>query len=603
MKTTAFNYSRFAFNIIMKKKSTIIMPLLVLISSFVLGLVINFAINEKYLSLTSYLYAFAILIITVIFASIKALNIFKDFEQEGLELITLSKPLSRSNLVLGKLLTLTYFGLIWSGVLTISALLALYGVYSINYWILYSLLYLFVGLCAYLLISLITSLIANKLNQKIAITLPLAFFIPLSLGGALLSINSTTNINNAAYFINKKYPYHLAGNEANVEPFFINNNKDELLILPNGLNNEQFSKQQHQYLNDLMKLSQNSSIEWQVYSWLSLPYQLLDVFNKDNKNVFESIQPNSYSNLSYYIYYNDLDRITYKYKLDTEPKYTKYQTIRQGKATNNYITSGLIKSNSVIDNVANSGVIYAREGASEINNDFPEDNSQFSAQNNLVGKLYWTNVKEALKDKQFNKIAAEFVAKININNDNLNDLHNTLMSKISEYVNDSKSPINQYKNANITIFNEFAVKEQKLQSEIERKIYFAASLMYYIYFNHQDTKLFKAMIKNTSINNSYGNNQIKLTINGFVYKIGGFDSINKELYIKKGENGKNDKVIVRYNLTDSNNNYLFTASPQMYSINRDKLVVNKNLYFALWIGTIAILFTSVYFVYKRKEYK
>lgn len=84
MKTSAFKYSKFAFNTVFKKKSSIIIPAITLIMSFVLGLVFKFAISEKYLTLSSYLFVFALLITTVLFSSIKALNIFKDFEQEGI---------------------------------------------------------------------------------------------------------------------------------------------------------------------------------------------------------------------------------------------------------------------------------------------------------------------------------------------------------------------------------------------------------------------------------------------------------------------------------------------------------------------------------------
>ncbi|SYV90647.1 Uncharacterised protein, partial [Metamycoplasma alkalescens] len=113
-----------------------------------------------------------------------------------------------------------------------------------------------------MLISLLTALICYKLSSKISMTIPLVLFIPLSLGGALLSANATTNVNNAAFYINKQYPLHLAGNEANVEPFFINNQKDELLLVPNGMQNKNFSEEQKQYLEEVMKISNNSSKEW-----------------------------------------------------------------------------------------------------------------------------------------------------------------------------------------------------------------------------------------------------------------------------------------------------------------------------------------------------
>nr|WP_318033854.1 ABC transporter permease subunit [Mycoplasmopsis bovis] len=148
------------------------------------------------------------------FHQLKALNIFKDFDSEGLEIITLSKPISRNNLILGKLLTLIYFGLIWSLVMLIASLFGLYAIFDVTKIFLVAILFLFVGLMTYLLFGLFTALICYKLSQKIAITIPIALFIPLALGGSLISANSTSNINNAAHFINRPYQYHASGNEA-----------------------------------------------------------------------------------------------------------------------------------------------------------------------------------------------------------------------------------------------------------------------------------------------------------------------------------------------------------------------------------------------------
>ncbi len=147
--------------------------------------------------LQAYIFIFTNATATVIFSSIKALNIFKDFDSEGLEIITLSKPISRNNLILGKLLTLIYFGLIWSLVMLIASLFGLYAIFGVTKIFLVAILFLFVGLMTYLLFGLFTALICYKLSQKIAITIPIALFIPLALGGSLISANSTSNINNA----------------------------------------------------------------------------------------------------------------------------------------------------------------------------------------------------------------------------------------------------------------------------------------------------------------------------------------------------------------------------------------------------------------------
>lgn len=599
MKTSAFKYSKFAFNTVFKKKSSIIIPAITLIMSFVLGLVFKFAISEKYLTLSSYLFVFALLITTVLFSSIKALNIFKDFEQEGLELVSLAKPISRNSLVWGKLLSLIYFGLMWSIVLFISALLSTYALHVGSNLFIYSLLFFIVGLSTYLLIGLITALISYKLNQKIAITLPLVFFIPLALGGSLLSSNATTNVNNAAYFINKKYPYHFSGNEANVEPFFINNSKDELLLIPNGSQNKTFTDKQIEYLHEVMNIANKSSNEWQIYSWLSMPYQLLDIFNFKNQNVFESISKNKFSNQDNYIYYNNLDSILFKYKLDQNVKQKKYIVSNKDGESEKYIVSGLLKSHSIIPNSINTEIIYAREGASNIDVSFPEDDSQFSAENNLVGKLKWQYVAEVLQDKSFNFIAKKFVDNFIKDKKSTEtiELNKELLNAISVYVNNLDSDINQYSNSNLTLFNEHAIKEKKLQSEIERKIYFSTALLNFIYFNYHNTEIYEAMIKNPKKSNSYGDTQFEVQIAGYKYLIGGYENFEKRLFVKGG------KVLIRYDLAKNDTNYLFQSSDQLFAINREKQIVNKNVYFILWAVAIGILFVAVFALYKRKDYK
>nr|WP_307908425.1 hypothetical protein [Mycoplasmopsis bovis] len=61
-----------------------------------------------------------------------------------------------------------------------------------------------------------------------------------------------------AHFINRPYQYHASGNEANIEPYYLNNNKDELLLVPNGADNKGFSDEQIKYLQKVMNLSNNS---------------------------------------------------------------------------------------------------------------------------------------------------------------------------------------------------------------------------------------------------------------------------------------------------------------------------------------------------------
>lgn len=77
MRLTAFKYSQFAFYTILKKKSSIILPIFTLISSLIIGMILKFVVNSKYVELLSFLYIFILITLTVVFSCIKALNILK----------------------------------------------------------------------------------------------------------------------------------------------------------------------------------------------------------------------------------------------------------------------------------------------------------------------------------------------------------------------------------------------------------------------------------------------------------------------------------------------------------------------------------------------
>ncbi|QQY78498.1 ABC transporter permease [Mycoplasma mycoides subsp. capri] len=610
MSNTLLRYAFFAFNITFKKKSSIFMPGVITVISFIIGLVFKFVVSDKYLELSGFLYTIALILTTVVFSSIKSLNIFKDLENEGIEIITLSKPISRKNIVLGKLASLTFFGLLWSFVLFICGLISLYAIHSFKDLILYSLLLMFVSLVTYLMVGLLVALLSNKLNQKISMTIPLVLFVPLILTGSIISANVSSNVNIASSYINRKFPYHHSGNELNVEPFYLNNNKDELLLISNGPEYKGFGDEQEEYLTSVVKYSNNSSSSWQIYSLISVPYQLVNIFNIRNKNIFSPINNNA-SNLSDYVYYNNLDDISYKYKLEKKAKQKKYLVIDENKEKQKYIVPGLLKANSVIktDSV-NRNIIYAREGADTDKTDFPEDEQQFSNDNSLAGRIKWEFVHQALNDKTFNQIAKRFVNN-SINKNLKNDLienHHKIIESISKYVNNKQSDINKYNNHNVTIFNPRAIKEQILQTEIERKIYLVVSLLNYIYFNYQDTVLFDSLIKNPE-NKGFSNFQVNIKINEFNYKIGGYEKYEPTIFVKdknsinSATSKKEYNVKKRFKLRKSKDNFLFQSNDELFSIVRSKRVVNNNILVFVWILIIIGLFGIVFKIYLRKEYK
>ncbi|MBY7704793.1 hypothetical protein JIY74_31940 [Vibrio harveyi] len=112
MTISLFNYVKFTFKNVIKKKSSILFPTIVLVASICVGIVLTSVIPFKYLDLISFLYTILLIIMTIIFSSIKALNLFKDLEVEGIEILSLSKPISRRSLVIGKLISFSLLNLI-----------------------------------------------------------------------------------------------------------------------------------------------------------------------------------------------------------------------------------------------------------------------------------------------------------------------------------------------------------------------------------------------------------------------------------------------------------------------------------------------------------
>ncbi|AJK51829.1 ABC transporter permease [Mycoplasma capricolum subsp. capripneumoniae 87001] len=341
------------------------------------------------------------------------------------------------------------------------------------------------------------------------------------------------------------------------------------------------------------------------------------MFNFKNKNLFASLSDKSNSNLVKYIYYNNLDDISYKYKLDKKPNLKKYKTSKNN--TYKYIVPGILKSHSIHsqkndntsghEEIVDFDIIYAAEGADNKDKEFLEDKNQLHTDNktNLVGRLRWIYVYEALSDPVFNQIAKEFVTSFNKQikkTSDLKQIHKQLMEYLSKYLNNKEAKIYSYNNNNITIFDEYAIKRHnKLQSQNERILYFAISLLNYIYFNHTDSLIYQGMLKNPDGDN-FGDFQVKLDINSYKYNIGGYSSYQIQ-YTKKEVDKKDEEnpTLLRVKLSPSQNNYLFESANELFSISRSKRVVNKNVLFVLWVIVIGIELLVVFELYRKKDYK
>ncbi|WP_322961004.1 ABC transporter permease [Mycoplasmopsis cynos] len=636
MMKVFFSYVSFIHKLILKKKNTIIIPLLWLTISIILTIVINsIELDSKLVPLIYYIVVFIESLLTVLFASIKSINIYKDLEEEGIELLTLSKPISRNKVIWGKTFTNFLLGFYWSIIMFLCNVIILSGISNSDV-VFISFVSIPVFTIVYILFGSVSSLIAYKMNAKLAITAPLVIFSPLVIAGTIVSSKSTSASNNIAYYLNAKYNNHTSGNVPNLEKFYLNNNVDSLYIIPNGYNKTGYRKDQIEYLKKAFEYSKNSAYDWQIYSYLSLPYQIVDYFNVENKNISEIFGNNTINNLKDYLYYNNKDTFTYNYDLNNDVILKKYSitdiAMKKKDANGNvikdqngvdiidsrsnkkvFLVPGALKSYSHIDNLVNTDIVYARDNAESFKVTFPEDKFVYSASDNLVGQLKWVYIKELLENEVFNYYAKLFANDLlktldnEVNKENKEDILDKILRNIEELLNDNNYELLKINDISSIVLNSSSLNNKKIKTLTEKKIYLATAFIYYLYFTFNDSYIVDALLYNLATENE-DPHSYSVKIDGFQYNIGGYASYTPKQEIQtvndtKSDNNKERRVIIRYNLQPSNN-YLFQPLEEVYQVSRNKnTTVNKNYYFIIWIvlGITFVLLNNRFYI--KKDYR
>ncbi|MCU4706701.1 ABC transporter permease [Mycoplasma sp. CSL7503-lung] len=608
MKNTK-NYIQFLHKVIMKKKNSIIIPIIIILLMLIMTIVFSqINLDNNKINIIFYITIAIQLIFTIFFSSLKSINIFKDLSEDGLGLLTFSKPLSRKNIIFGKIIINIIIGLYWTMTLTLLNILFVSVLNPI--WIIKTLYTTFLTIyLSYILFGNISLLIAYWFNSKIALTLPVLLFSPLAFGGTLISGNTTSVSDNFAFYLNTEHKRNPSGNLVNAEVFYLNNNSDNFYIVPNGMDNKEFREDQKIFLNEAYKIAKNAPKSWQIYSLLSTPYQMLDIFNYDNANIFNLFSGTKVNNLEKYLNYNNNESFIYNYSLKENSDLDKYKIQEFNEdgtlkriSDNVYLVPGLLKNKSNIPGLENRNIIYAREKADSFKFLFPEDQYVYSSSDNLVGEIKWNYLRELLSDKVFVNYVTEFYNDFINTNNNLfdqRDIKVTLLSKIEQIINDESSDLNRLE-TNSTVLNSKSLQTKEIKNITEKKIYLSVAILYYAYFNFMNTKnqiIVDSILINPVDELEYTPSQLSLQIGDFKYSIGGYSQ-----YTPKQEIGDNNKIIIRYELTKSDN-YLFQTSNEVFELSRTNVVVEKKLYWLIWIAIIGVLITINSVLYYKKDYK
>lgn len=606
-------YSNFLTRILMKKKSSYVTSIIIFIITMILTIIAHFiSKKESDFLIISYVTLTINLITTVVFASIKALHIFKDSSKEGIDILVFSKSISRKNVIVTKLLFFLAVGVIWSFVIFVSLIIFYLStpIYAkeINYFYISS---FFSPLFTFLIFGLIASIIAIKGSSKLAMALPIAIFFPLMIIGSITSVFNNTGSNKMAKDFNIESRQHHSKTLLDAEKFYLNNNKDNFYLVPNGLNNLLFNEHQKEFMQKSLLSSKNSSSMWQSFSWLSIPYQLIDVFAKKDNDPIGVIANHNTNNKKEYVYANTLDSKEFNYTISKKANLPQYQ-IRIKENNNDvikevYIVPGALKNNSYLSNknIVNKEIIFARKDADNQDVIFKEDTSLFASPDNLVGKLKWEYIKEALESSIFIENAKFFVEKNLLNK---NKTKKEILKEISNLLkNDLSSTDTKNENFNSWIDNKTIllskdIDVRHISNLTEKKVYFATTLIYFIYFNYNDTQLLDTLLFNEN-SNDYSPSQVEITIDGYDYFIGGYKDYSSQQFLKKTNNpNQKEKIINRYKLEKSNN-YLFQISEEVYEVKPIRKIVVKEFYGLIWFLLTIGLFMISYSGYIRKDYK
>ncbi|MBN3534486.1 ABC transporter permease [Mycoplasma procyoni] len=596
------SYFIFLNHLLWKKKSTIFIPLINLLIIIPI-LIINFSLQQSFESFISIFYVNILIngVLSSIFGSLKGLNIFKDLQGEGIEIIVFSKSITRKQIVTTKLVNFLFWGICWSLVSYFIIIIPLFFnlIYSqtLNLpfvWAFFSPLFI------YLFFGLVSILVSLKFSSKIAISVPLLFFMPITIGGSLLSSYSTSSANKFAQDLNIEYPNYDSGRLLDVEKFYLNNNKDEFYIIPKKVDNATFSAKEKEFLELAQSRAKNSSTAWQIYALLATPYQFLDVYNTKDKDALSLLSKANNNNLNNYLYYNNLESGEKSYKLSlntgnllklpTQDKDNPLETI------NKFIVPGSLKNNSQFSDLKDREIVYARENASNFDVSFPEDEKVIAVPDDLVGKLKWSIISQALESKAF----SDFAHKLFKNTEKTatkEQILNLITSAVSTNVSDDQLNFSSVIDNNVELLKE-VIDTQKIRNITEKKIYFATALIYFLYFNTEYNDLLKTLLKTeNSINETYDPAKFDIKIDDKKYTLGGYSSYSA---IQKTVD---NKVIYRFSLENSNN-FLFQSVDEVYSYHENqKVVISRNLNIIIWLVIISILGGITFEKFRRKDYK
>ncbi|ADE19757.1 ABC transporter permease [Mycoplasma crocodyli] len=570
-KVHKYNFANYLWFYLMKKKTTFIIPLISFVSLFIIG--ISLIINRNYSDINFLIVIpiFVSLLMTVLFATIFSINIFKSMEREGLELIVCSRPVTRKNILATRIGFLFLFGFVYSLIIFVIFLIFLTVLKSrigdSNYY-----RYLFssfgVNLFAFYFFGLVTALLATKLNRRIAIAFSLTIFTPLFLVGNLSTYFSESRMNGYGVRLNNKY------NDLDTYAFSLDNEKDKLYLVNRT---EKNNYNEHKKLFNEVKGNANIA---QVMGWLNIPYQMGIVSSNYGTDYFNNQRLSDSKYLSKVDFYSNNNDVRYKYLMSND---NIKMFVPTAPLINNDISDANLKWST-------NNLIYAWENA-DSKNELVEDNFGFSSIDDFAGKLNWKVIQKFLHLDEFDEFFKENI-KLDVNNKEatLQEFNSQIFDSFNEF------------GKNI-LFNEIFSRSGITES-YQQQIYLYVITYYYMFYKHNQSSLFETILKNNKadVNQSQYKVQVKMKSGTLrAYIIGGFSSYLP--IIETIKSGASTKQVSRMKLQKDENVSVFKEVSNIFTVQRSSTAFPDYGVALLWSFYILLLVGGVVYIYSRKDFK
>ncbi|MDC4181660.1 hypothetical protein [Mycoplasma bradburyae] len=565
-------FYRFLNLFIWSKKSMYIIPIIGFIVILISGLVLSLVNNAELFKTVLIAPILSTLLFNVFYSTNSAITIFKSMESEGVELLLSSKPISRKVNILSKIGYLFIIGFISSIISFVAFNIGLLGSRNTSFLpqFFYNSLIVssfFVSFFCFITFGFITALISIKLNRRIAYFLMPSLFLPLFLLGNMSGYFSDTAINSFStnmFNSQKLIPFY---------NFSTKNTNDEIFIVPKNERKGFIGAEK-----DAIKLNyldaKDNSIIFRFMSWLNVPLQFGLAFSENGGDFLNTRSIYKSSLLNDTVYYSQNDNLRYSYELE------------ENKDLSTGVEGGYLVPNLPL--TTDNEIIYAWENANA-ETLLPQDTFGFSTIDNYAGRIKWDVIEEGLKNKNNINFFQEVITKNNDGNFEklLSDIHANLPELLKKY----NDPLN--------------VKFNKL-NDLEKQIYLYTLFAYQLFFLENGANN-SPLLEDAK---KYLGEQIKVTlINGDKYFIGGYSDFRPILRTINNPDAdpNNDSTTViqvaRMQLDPVKDKNLFIKVKDFYSVKRIKDAVPAYGLYLFWVALNLILITSVYFTYRRREFK